>query len=184
MTLSFARRLQYLGVKHGDIVMIYDPMLPQAVVAMLACARIGASYSMVFGGATSELLAQRLNAEKPKAIITASCGLQVYFDMNSAVAYKPVIDQAMELSDHSPEHVVVFQRKPITCELNGPKYVEWVDPIIEKHESLAVFNAAVTADLPLFIDDDLKVKKPKYSGDLGPVAAAAMHAGLPVFVPY
>jgi len=183
MTLSFTRRLQYLGIKNGDTIMIYDPMLPQAVVAMLACARIGAKYTMVFGGATSELLAQCINNSRPTAIISSSCGLQVYFDINSAVPYKPVIDSAIEAANHKPEHVIIFQRKPISCELTGPRDVAWTDPLFDDHEHVPVVHAAVTAGLPVFMDDDVPVKPIKYKGEFGPVAEAAMAAGIPVFVP-
>jgi hypothetical protein len=180
MTTAFSRRLLGLGITKDDVVMVYDPKLPQAVVAMLSCARIGALYSMVFGGASPELLSQRINLERPKAIISASCGLQVYYDVNSAAPYKPIIEKALSQAHHHVEHVILYQRDPIRCDVDGKKYVDWNEP--SDHQFNPLFAAASSAGIPYFVNEP--VLNPKYEGELGPVAHAAQRAGLPVFVPY
>lgn len=106
LTARFAGVLRGLGVAKGDRVILYMPMIPQAVVAMLACARLGAIHSVVFGGFAPHELATRINDAKPKAIVTASCGIEG----KKVLAYKPMLDAAIDQSDHKPDHVVVFQR--------------------------------------------------------------------------
>src|SRR5471032_979202 len=98
--------LRQLGVKKGDGVIIYMPMVPQAAMAMLACARLGAVHSVVFGGFAPHELAVRIDDLKPKLLLTASCGLE--FDR--IIAYKPLVDKALELARHQPDHVLVLQR--------------------------------------------------------------------------
>lgn len=99
--------LKSLGVEKGDMVIIYMPMIPQAIFAMLACARIGATHSVVFGGFAANELAIRIDDCKPKVIITASSGIE--FDR--VISYKPLVDAAIELSEHKPQTAVVFNRK-------------------------------------------------------------------------
>jgi propionyl-CoA synthetase len=99
--------LQSLGIQKGDTVIIYMPMIPQAVFAMLACARIGAIHSVVFGGFAPNELAIRIDDCKPKAIITASNGIEI----GKIISYKPMVDKAIEIADHKPEKVVIFDRK-------------------------------------------------------------------------
>ena len=106
LTARFAGALRDLGVTKGDRVILYMPMIPQAVVAMLACARLGAVHSVVFGGFAPHELATRINDSKPKAIVTASCGIEG----SKVIKYKPLLDAAIDHSDHKPDHVVVFQR--------------------------------------------------------------------------
>jgi acyl-coenzyme A synthetase/AMP-(fatty) acid ligase len=99
--------LKRLGVEKGDTVIIYMPMIPHAVVSMLACARLGAIHSVVFGGFAPHELAIRIDDSKPKAIITATSGIEV----DRIIPYKPMVDEAIRLAQHSPEHVIVYNRK-------------------------------------------------------------------------
>lgn len=99
--------LQSLGLKKGDTVVIYMPMIPQALYAMLACARLGVIHSVVFGGFAPKELATRIDDCKPKAIITCSSGIEI----SRLIAYKPLVDEAIELAEHRPKKVVVFNRK-------------------------------------------------------------------------
>lgn len=104
---KLAGGLQSLGLEKGDTVVIYMPMIPQAVFAMLACARIGVTHSVVFGGFAPHELAIRIDDCKPKAIITASSGIEI----ERLIAYKPLVDEAIELAEHKPQNVVVLNRK-------------------------------------------------------------------------
>jgi propionyl-CoA synthetase len=101
-----AGALANLGVTKGDRVVIYMPMVPEATYAMLACARLGAIHSMVFGGFAPPELAARINDAAPKVVVAASCGLEP----NRIVAYKPMLDAALELSSHKPSACLIFQR--------------------------------------------------------------------------
>ncbi|HYI73311.1 MAG TPA: AMP-binding protein, partial [Skermanella sp.] len=121
LTSRFAGALRDLGVTKGDRVILYMPMIPQAVVAMLACARLGAVHSVVFGGFAPHELATRINDSKPKAIVTASCGIEG----SKVLPYKPLLDAAIDHSDHKPDHVVVFQRPQVTASLVEPRDVDW-----------------------------------------------------------
>ena len=103
---KFAGVLKNLGVEKGDRVLIYMPMIAEAAMAMLACARIGAVHSVVFGGFAAKELATRINDAKPKVIVTASCGIEV----KKVIAYKPLLDAAIDMSDSKPEKCVIFQR--------------------------------------------------------------------------
>ncbi len=94
------------GITKGDRVIVYMPMVPEAAVAMLACARLGAIHSVVFGGFASKELATRIEDAKPKAIISASCGIEP----NRVIAYKPLLDEAIEFSAHKPEFTVIVER--------------------------------------------------------------------------
>src|ERR1700726_321 len=101
------------GVVKGDRVILYMPMVPEAVVAMLACARIGAVHSVVFGGFAAKELATRIEDAKPKLIFSASCGLEP----GRIVQYKPLLDEAIRLSSVKPQACIVLQRQQQTCEL-------------------------------------------------------------------
>ncbi|MBK9082229.1 MAG: propionyl-CoA synthetase [Rhizobiales bacterium] len=103
---SLAAVLQDRGVGKGDRVIVYMPMIPEAVVGMLACARIGAIHSVVFGGFAAKELATRIDDAKPKAVLAASCGIEP----GRVVAYKPLLDQAIELSASKPTSVIMLQR--------------------------------------------------------------------------
>jgi propionyl-CoA synthetase len=121
LTARFAGVLRDLGVAKGDRVILYMPMIPQAVVAMLACARLGAVHSVVFGGFAPHELATRINDSKPKAIVTASCGIEG----SKVIKYKPLLDAAIDHSEHKPDHVVVFQRAQAAATLTEPRDVDW-----------------------------------------------------------
>lgn len=99
--------LRKLGVNKGDTVIIYMPMIPQALITMLACARIGAVHSVVFGGFAPHELAIRIDDAKPKVILTSTSGIEV----DKIIPYKPMVDEAMKLSTHKPDHVIVHNRK-------------------------------------------------------------------------
>ena len=103
---KLAGGLQKLGVAKGDTVVIYMPMIPQAVMAMLACARLGAIHSVVFGGFAPNELAIRIDDAQPKVIISASCGIE----FEKVIPYKPLIDTAIDLANHKPDFCVIFQR--------------------------------------------------------------------------
>ncbi|NCX69966.1 MAG: propionyl-CoA synthetase [Rhodobacteraceae bacterium] len=109
------------GISKGDRIIIYMPMIPEGIISMLACARIGAIHSVVFGGFAANELAVRIDDAKPKAILAASCGLEP----NRIVEYKPLIDQAIELASHKPTTVVVFQRAECKAELVDGRDHDW-----------------------------------------------------------
>src|SRR5213075_1912872 len=113
MVCRFANALKANGVEPGDRVTIYMPMVPEAAVAMLACARIGAIHSVVFGGFAASELATRISDARPKLIISASCGIEV----NRVVAYKPLLDQAIEIASAKPEQCVILQRPQETASM-------------------------------------------------------------------
>ena len=116
-----AGALKNKGISKGDRVIIYMPMIPEGIISMLACARIGAIHSVVFGGFAANELAVRIDDAKPKAILAASCGLEP----NRIVEYKPLIDQAIELASHKPTTVVVFQRAECKAELVDGRDHDW-----------------------------------------------------------
>ena len=116
----FAGVLHGLGVRAGDRVIIYLPMIPEAVVAMLACARIGAVHSVVFGGFAPNELAARIDDARPKVIVTASCGIEP----RHVIEYKPLIDDAVAYATHTPERVIVLQRTQCRAAM-GPLDLDW-----------------------------------------------------------
>ncbi|WP_027238033.1 propionate-CoA ligase PrpE [Leisingera caerulea] len=118
---TLAGALRAKGVEKGDRVIIYMPMIPEALEAMLACARIGAVHSVVFGGFASNELAVRIDDAKPKAIIAASCGIEP----GRIVHYKPLLDGAIDLAEHKPEFCVIFQREQEVAELIPGRDVNW-----------------------------------------------------------
>ena len=105
-TARFAGALAALGITKGDRVVIYMPMIPEAVIAMLACARLGAVHSVVFGGFAAHELAVRIDDAKPRLIVSASCGIEVA----RVVQYKPILDAAVDAAAHKPEHTIIVQR--------------------------------------------------------------------------
>ena len=117
---SLAGALRAKGVEKGDRVIIYMPMVPEAVEAMLACARIGAVHSVVFGGFAANELATRIDDAKPKAIIAASCGLEP----GRVIHYKPLIDGAIEIAAHKPDFCVIFQREQEVAKMTA-RDVDW-----------------------------------------------------------
>jgi propionyl-CoA synthetase len=116
-----AGALRARGVEKGDRVIIYMPMVPQAIEAMLACARIGAIHSVVFGGFASHELAVRIDDCKPRAIIAASCGVEP----GRVVHYKPLLDGAIAQAAHKPDFCVIFQREQEVAELEPGRDVDW-----------------------------------------------------------
>jgi propionyl-CoA synthetase len=139
-----AGALKGLGVAKGDRVIIYMPMVPEAVFAMLACARLGAIHSVVFGGFASKELATRIDDAKPKVIVTASCGIEV----SRVIAYKPLLDAAIEMAAAKPDTVIVLQRPMEEARLISGRDVDW-------HE---VVDAASPADcVPVSATDPLYI---------------------------
>ena len=118
---SLAGALRMRGVEKGDRVIIYMPMIPEALEAMLACARLGAIHSVVFGGFAAHELAVRIDDCTPKAIIAASCGLEP----NRVVHYKPLLDEAIEVATHKPEFCVIFQREQEVAKLVEGRDFSW-----------------------------------------------------------
>jgi len=117
---TFAGALASLGVEKGDRVVVYMPMVPEAVVAMLACARLGAVHSVVFGGFAPAELAARIEDAKPVAIVSASCGIEP----SRVVEYKPMLDAALDRSSHKPESVIVLQREQCRAAV-GERDTDW-----------------------------------------------------------
>ena len=118
---AFAGALRRLGVQQGDRVIVYMPMVPEAVVAMLACARLGAVHSVVFGGFAPKELAARIDDARPKLILSASCGVEI----TRVVPYKPLLDHAIELSRFKPERCVILQRPMARAPLVAGRDLEW-----------------------------------------------------------
>jgi len=118
-----AGALSARGIGRGDRVVIYMPMVPEAVIGMLACARLGAIHSVVFGGFAAAELATRIDDAKPKAVLSASCGLEP----GRLVAYKPLLDAALDSASHQPEFCVVLQRPELAAELAAGRDVDWLE---------------------------------------------------------
>ncbi len=117
----FAGVLRGLGVDQGDRVVVYMPMVPQAAIAMLACARIGAVHSVVFGGFAPTELAARIDDARPVVVVTASCGIEP----TRVVEYKPMLDAAIERAQHKPSRVVVLQRPQVAAAMVAERDVDW-----------------------------------------------------------
>ncbi len=122
-TARFAGVLRDLGVGKGDRVVLYMPMIPEAVVAMLACARLGAVHSVVFGGFASHELASRIEDAEPAVIVSASCGIEP----SRVVEYKPMLDHALQRSAHQPRACVIVQRDRHRCDLVYGRDHDWAD---------------------------------------------------------
>ena len=120
---TFAAILQDFGVSKGDRVVIYMPLVPEAMVAMLACARIGAVHSVVFGGFAAKELATRIDDAKPKLVLSASCGIEP----GRIVSYKPLLDDAIKLAAHKPPACIILQRPQQTCDLIAGRDHDWAD---------------------------------------------------------
>jgi propionyl-CoA synthetase len=140
--------LEDLGVRKGDRVILYMPMIPEAVFAMLACARIGAIHSVVFGGFAPPELATRINDARPKAILSASCGLEP----GRTIAYKPLLDQAIEMAAHKPEACLIYQRPEAEAALKAGRDHDWADLVaIARSHGRKSGCASVKATDPLYI---------------------------------
>lgn len=140
----FAGALRAQGVERGDRVIIYMPMVPEAAIAMLACARIGAVHSVVFGGFAPRELATRIDDAKPKLIVSASCGVEP----SGVIAYKPLLDEAIELSSAKPDACIILQRPQVEAALIEGRDVEWGDSLREAAPADCVPLAATD---PLYI---------------------------------
>ena len=136
--------LSNLGVTKGDRVLIYMPMIPEGVMAMLACARIGAIHSVVFGGFAANELATRINDAKPNVILSASCGIEG----SRVIKYKPLLDGAIELSDHKPAHTVILQRPQEQADMQDGRDIDWATAVAN---STPVDCVSVEATDPLYI---------------------------------
>lgn len=132
------------NVKPGDRVIIYMPMIPEAVIGMLACARVGAVHSVVFGGFAAKELAARIDDATPKLVLSASCGIEG----DRIIPYKPLLDEALDLAVHKPDRVLVVQREQLQVSLDGDRELEW-------HETCNAAEPAacvpVSATDPLYI---------------------------------
>jgi propionyl-CoA synthetase len=141
---SLAGALRALGVVKGDRVIIYMPMIPQTLVAMLACARLGAVHSVVFGGFAPHELATRISDAMPRVVISASCGIEP----NRVVKYKPMLDAAIDQSPHKPQRCVIFQRPIEKAPLLAGRDVDWNDAVAAARPADPV---PVLATDPLYI---------------------------------
>ncbi|MBM3486472.1 MAG: propionyl-CoA synthetase [Alphaproteobacteria bacterium] len=144
LVARFAGVLAERGVGRGDRVIIYMPMIPEAVVAMLACARIGAVHSVVFGGFAAHELAVRIDDAAPKAIVAASCGVEP----SGIIAYKPLLDRAIEEARHKPSHCILVQRPMATATMVAGRDVDWTAAM---ERARAVPCVSVDAWDPLYI---------------------------------
>lgn len=150
----FAGVLASKGVNKGDTVVIYMPMVPEAVVAMLACARLGAIHSVVFGGFASHELALRIDDALPKVILSASCGIE--FDR--LIPYKPLIDAALREATHQPDYHIILQRPMLPAELVSEKELDWNEALrsaqpasyvpVEAHDPLYILYTSGTTGKP------------------------------------
>ncbi len=141
---SLAGAIRSLGVTKGDRVVIYMPMIPETVMAMLACARIGAIHSVVFGGFAAKELATRIDDARPSLIMSASCGIEV----GKVIPYKPLLDEALELADHKPAHCLIFQRPQEDAALTAGRDVDWDECVASSDPADCV---PVAATDPLYI---------------------------------
>ncbi len=145
---TLAAVLDDLGVRKGDRVILYMPMIPQALFAMLACARIGAIHSVVFGGFAPPELATRINDAKPKAILAASCGIEP----NRVIPYKPLLDEALDIAAHKVEACLVFQRPEVQADLKNGRDHDWEDLVnVAKGHGRRADCTPVKATDPLYI---------------------------------
>jgi len=144
LVARFAGALEREGIRAGDRVLIYMPMVPEAVIAMLACARIGAVHSVVFGGFAPRELATRIDDARPEVIISASCGIEV----TRVIAYKPLLDQAIDIAAHKPRRCIIVQRSHETAALRPGRDVDWQE---------AVAAAAPVACVPVAATDPLYI---------------------------
>jgi propionyl-CoA synthetase len=143
-TARFAGVLKAQGVDKGDRVIIYMPMIPEAAIAMLACARIGAVHSVVFGGFAANELATRINDAKPKVMISASCGIEV----QRIIPYKPLLDAAIQMSQTKPQKCIVLQRPMQRCDLIPGRDLDWQEAMAGAQPADCV---PVAATDPLYI---------------------------------
>jgi propionyl-CoA synthetase len=148
-TETLAAILRNLGIEKGDRVVIYMPMVPEAVIGMLACARIGAVHSVVFGGFAANELATRIDDAKPRVILSASCGLEP----GRIVKYKPLLDEAIRLSPHKPGACLILQRPQEEATLIADRDLDWAKARDEAMISADLIHdcVPVAATDPLYI---------------------------------
>ncbi len=139
-----AGALRALGVVRGDRVVVYLPMIPEAVITMLACARLGAIHSVVFGGFAAAELATRITDARPRVVVTASCGIEGA----KVLPYKPLLDRALELAEHAPEHCLVVQRPQLVADLVPGRDLDWATALAAAAPAGCV---TVRATDPLYI---------------------------------
>ncbi len=140
----FAGVLKERGVQKGDRVIIYMPMIPEAAIAMLACARLGAIHSVVFGGFAPHELAVRVDDAKPKCLITASCGIE----FKNIINYKPLVDEALEEAEFPPESVIVFPRPHAQAHMEEGRDYDWHELM---HKATPADPVPVSSEDPLYI---------------------------------
>jgi propionyl-CoA synthetase len=141
---KFAGVLKANGVGKGDRVIIYLPMVPEAAIAMLACARIGAVHSVVFGGFASNELAIRIDDAQPKVMVSASCGIEV----DRVIEYMPLLNGAIDIASHKPEHCIILQRPEAEAELTEGRDIDWAEAMSDAEPADCV---PVLATDPLYI---------------------------------
>jgi len=150
----FAGVLKNHGVVKGDRIIVYMPMIPQAIIAMLACARLGAIHSVVFGGFAPNELAVRIDDARPKLLVTASCGIEV----QKVIPYKPLVDESIQKSNFPPEKVLVLQRPQVTADMKDGRDLDWetelssahpVEPVpVDSWDVLYILYTSGTTGLP------------------------------------
>ena len=141
---TFAGVLSEHGVSKGDRVVVYMPMVPEAVIAMLACARIGAIHSVVFGGFAANELATRIDDAKPKIMVSASCGIEV----NRIIEYKPLLDEAINIATHKPEHCIILQRPQANATMIEGRDLDWQECV---NKAQPVDCVSLESTHPLYI---------------------------------
>ena len=140
----FAGALLAQGVNRGDRVIVYMPMVPEAAVAMLACARIGAIHSVVFGGFAANELATRIDDATPKVMVSASCGIEPA----GVIAYKPLLDEAIDIARHKPDGCIILQRPQLGADLHPGRDVDWAEAMAAAEPAECV---PVASTDPLYI---------------------------------
>ena len=150
----FAGILKNQGVVKGDRVIVYMPMIPQAIIAMLASARLGAIHSVVFGGFAPNELAVRIDDARPKLLVTASCGIEV----QKVIPYKPLVDEAIQKSNFPPEKVLILQRPQVTADMKDGRDLDWetelssanpTEPVpVDSWDPLYILYTSGTTGLP------------------------------------
>jgi len=144
LVAKFADVLRSQHVSKGDRVLIYMPMIPQAAIAMLACARLGAIHSVVFGGFAANELAVRINDAEPKVIVSASCGIEIA----KVIPYKPLIDEAIQIATHKPSSCIIYQRPEEVATLVEPRDLDWQS---QMDVAVEIPPVAVKSTDPLYI---------------------------------
>ena len=143
-TAYLAGAMQARGICYGDRVIIYMPMVAEAIIAMLACARIGAVHSVVFGGFSATELAKRIDDATPRLILTASCGIEP----GRIVAYKPMVDEAIDIAKHKVESVILLQREQLLAKLVAGRDEDWREAVATAEFAECV---AVNSEDPAYI---------------------------------